>query len=65
MGKVSVQVLDNGKPVLGKKTKNKTKTQAQYATMAPPCVQTCTQSHDKHTFSSQSKPVSLLICLYI
>lgn len=55
MGKVSVQVLDNGKPVLGKKTKNKTKTQAQYATMAPPRVYKHARSHMTNTLFPHSQ----------
>lgn len=38
---------------------------AQYTTHCPPCVQTCTQSHDKHTFLTVQACELAYMSLYI
>lgn len=58
MRTVTVHMSDNEKPCARKKTKHSTQPTA-------PCVYKHARSHMTNTLSSQSKPVSLLICLYI
>lgn len=58
MGTATVQVLDNEKSCARQKTKHSTQPTA-------PCVQTCTQSHDKHTFLTVQASELAYMSLYI
>lgn len=58
MGTVTVQVLDNEKSCARQKTKHSTQPR-------PLCVQTCTQSHDKHTFLTVQASELAYMSLYI